>query len=171
MSMFKSIKFPLHQNKARVYDADGRYLFWITLAGDVNKLDLLRKKNESWIDFMIRTQPMRDELEAEELLIAQHFVEAINTFEGNTSAISAEDKDASGLKAMFDAVPPLGDLDELAAPKREELLQSRIKALEAQNEWLKSRIAETTLPASKRDHNSREKYLLAVGMPAMEVGT
>lgn len=46
----------------------------------------------------------------------------------------------------------------------------RIEALKAQNEWLKSRIAETTLPTSKRDHDSREKYLLHIGMPSLEAG-
>lgn len=78
MSEITSIKFPLHQNKARVYDASGRYLFWISLAGEINALDQLREKGESWLDFRNRTQPLRDALEAEELLIANFFVGAIN---------------------------------------------------------------------------------------------
>ena len=35
----------------------------------------------------------------------------------------------------------------------------------AQIEWLKSRLADLQLPASKRDHDTREKWLLQCGMP------
>ncbi|MBC7149055.1 MAG: hypothetical protein H5U22_06715 [Rhizobium sp.] len=43
---------------------------------------------------------------------------------------------------------------------------SAASALQAQNEWLKYRLAELQLPSTKRDYDTREKWLLQCGMPA-----
>lgn len=42
-----------------------------------------------------------------------------------------------------------------------------IESLRLQNEWLKSRIANLQLPGNKHDHDTREKFLLDCGMPAL----
>lgn len=80
MDSIKHVTFPIHRDKAsaKVYDANGKYLFWISLAGESNALDALREKGESWLDFRNRTQPMRDAMGAEELSIADFMVDAIN---------------------------------------------------------------------------------------------
>lgn len=40
-----------------------------------------------------------------------------------------------------------------------------VPAVREQNEWLKTRLAEMQLPSTKRDHDTREKWLLHCGIP------
>jgi hypothetical protein len=83
MSEIKHVSFPIKRNGTtpKVYDAKGKYLFWITLAAESNALEELREKGESWLDFRNRTDPMREALVEEEVQIADFIITAVNAYD------------------------------------------------------------------------------------------
>lgn len=89
MTQIKHVAFPIKRNGTtpKVYDANGKYLFWISLSSESNALEELREKGESWLDFRNRTDPMREALADEEFKVADFIVTAVNAYDKQRALI------------------------------------------------------------------------------------